>query len=391
MDTVPGATMRWASTIATDESFLTAVSSASRELRDQLGNAEPDLVLAFVSPHHRAVWDALPDLLAREFPTAIRLGASGGGVIGAGHEIEDHAAISLTAARLPNVVLRSFAIDDETEFNNLDLGASDPVGLIVLGEPTRGDVEDLLAAIDHRFPATTVVGGMASGARHVGENFLLDGERLLTQGVVGVALSGDVAVDSIVAQGCRPIGNPMFVTRSEGHMLLDIDGRRPIEVLHELFESLSPRDQELLRYSLFLGLVMQAEQSTYRHGDFLVRNIVGIDPESGVLMVSAPLAPHQVVQFHLRDAQTSADDLRSHLASYRSRRLPSPQGALLFSCLGRGKGLYQVPDHDSRELITTLGPIPIGGFFCNGEIGQVQGRTYLHGYTSSIALFRPAT
>ncbi len=389
METIPGVTMRWASAIATDDSFLKAIASAAREIRDQLESDDPDLVFAFVSPHHRSVWDSLPRLLAGEFPSAVRLGASGGGIIGSGHEIEGRAAVSLTAARLPNVGIRSFILDEGATFDGVDVGDADPVALVVLGEPSRGDIEELLAAIDERIPTTTVVGGMASGARHVGENFLLHDDRLLSEGVVGVALSGDVAVDSIVAQGCRPIGNPMFVTGCDGSMLLEIDGRRPIDVLHELFESLSPRDQGLLRYSLFLGLVMQGEQSTYSHGDFLVRNVIGIDAESGVLAVSAALTPHQVIQFHLRDAQTSADDLRSHLAAYRSRRMPSPRGALLFSCLGRGTGLYHVPDHDSRELATALGPIPIGGFFCNGEIGQVQNRTYLHGYTSSIALFRP--
>lgn len=389
METIPGVTMRWASAIATDDSFLKAIASAAREIRDQLESDDPDLVFAFVSPHHRAVWDALPRLLAQEFPTATRLGASGGGIIGSGHEFEGRAAVSLTAARMPRITILPFVLEHEMTFDSCDLADADPVALVVLGEPSYGNIEDLLAEIDRRFPATTIVGGMASGARHVGENLLLLDDQLITEGVVGVALSGDLAVDSIVAQGCRPVGNPMFVTRCDEGMLLEIDGRRPIEVLHELFDSLSPRDQELLRYSLFLGLVMQGEQSTYRQGDFLVRNIVGVDPESGVLAVSAPLTPHQVIQFHLRDARTSADDLRSHLAFYRSRALPPPRGALLFSCLGRGKGLYQVPDHDSRELATALGPIPIGGFFCNGEIGQVQGRTYLHGYTSSIALFRP--
>lgn len=388
MANTPGDTMRWASALAMGDNLLAAVASAAREVRDQLDGGDPSLVLAFVSPHHRAVWDALPRLLAGEFPAAARVGASGGGVIGAGHEVEDRAALSLTAAVMPGVEVRPFSLGDGQSLDDLDLGSSRHEALVVLPEPSSEDLEGLLAGFDRRFPESIVVGGLASGARHAGENLLFAGDTLRTEGLVGLALSGDVAVDSIVAQGCRPIGNPMFVTRCEDGLLLEIDGRRPIDVLHELFESLTPRDQELLRYSLFLGLVMESERSTYGPGDYLVRNIVGIDPESGVLVVGARLTTHQVVQFHLRDAEASAEDLRSHLALHRSRHLPPPSGALLFSCLGRGRGLYQVPDHDSRALATALGPIPIGGFFCNGEIGRVQGRTYLHGYTSSIALFR---
>jgi small ligand-binding sensory domain FIST len=203
--------------------------------------------------------------------------------------------------------------------------------------------------------------------------------------LVGVALSGNVTVDTIVAQGCRPIGQPMFVTRCERNVLHELDGRRAIVVMQALHDTLSPRDRELLRSSLFLGVVMDESRQEYTHGDFLIRNVLGIDPQQGSLVVGTALHQGQVVQFHLRDAQTSAEDLTALLARYRER----PAGSLLFSCLGRGQHLYGQADHDTEAFRAAVGDVPLGGFFCNGEIGPVRGRTFLHGYTSAFGLFRP--
>ena len=202
-------------------------------------------------------------------------------------------------------------------------------------------------------------------------------------------LRGNVVMDTIVAQGCRPIGEPLFVTWAEENILCQIDGRRATEVLSELYDSLSESDRELFRSSLFLGVVMNEGQQVYEQGDFLIRNVIGMDPDSGVLAVGERLSNGQVVQFHLRDALTSATDLEIMLERCKQDLGGSnPEGALLFSCLGRGEQLYGVADHDSRMIAEQLGQLPIGGFFCNGEIGPVGGRSFLHGYTSSIAVFR---
>ncbi|HYD49534.1 MAG TPA: FIST C-terminal domain-containing protein, partial [Terriglobales bacterium] len=157
-----------------------------------------------------------------------------------------------------------------------------------------------------------------------------------------------------------------------------------------LFQTLTRRDQELLQHSLFIGVVMQPALEQYLQGDFLIRNVLGFDREHGHLAVGAIVQEQQVVQFHLRDARTSHDDLDTHLRLYREQHQDQrPSGALLFSCLGRGARLYGAPDHDSNLFHEHLGALPLGGFFCNGEIGPVQGRSFLHGYTSSFGLFRP--
>jgi small ligand-binding sensory domain FIST len=206
---------------------------------------------------------------------------------------------------------------------------------------------------------------------------------------VGVALSGDVDVETVVAQGCRPIGKPMLVTRCRGSLLQELDGRPPLQVLAELHGSLEERDRELMQGSLFIGLEMRADRVEYEPEELLVRNLVGADEGSGTLAVGADLRPLTVARFVLRDARTAEEDLRRMLERHRrSGAAIPPAGALLFSCVGRGSGLFGRPDHDTSIFEQTLGPAPLGGFFCNGEIGPVGGTTFLHGYTSAFAMFR---
>ena len=117
-------------------------------------------------------------------------------------------------------------------------------------------------------------------------------------------------------------------------------------------------------------------------GDYLIRNIVGVDGQRGTLSVGEMLKEGQTVQFHLRDADASSQDLDAMLNQYvASHPLHQNAGALLFSCLGRGSYLYGRPDHDTDMFRDKVGAMPLTGFFCNGEIGQVGGSTYLHGYT----------
>jgi small ligand-binding sensory domain FIST len=390
--------MLWASAVSTERRLDQAVGQAAADLRQRLGGAAPDLVLCFCTHHHRSDWNDLPRLLRDECGDTVVIGCSGGGTIGGGCELEERSALVLAAALLPGVDIRPFHLGPDEipepeaapDFWRARLGLEgDPSAVLLLPEPHSCDSQLLIDSLDRAFPDATKVGGLASGAAAAGDNALFGGGVVLRDGVVGVALSGGLTVDTIVAQGCRPIGNPMFVTAHTGPLITELDGRRPTDVLHELIEALPDEDKELARHSLFLGLVMRTDQVEYRHGDFLIRNLIGIDPAAGALVVAAELEGRQVVQFHLRDASTSADDLQAHLDAYAAGSDVPPAGALLFSCLGRGVRLYGEPGHDSNAFLRTVGSVPLTGFFCNGEIGPVRGKTYVHGYTSAFALFRP--
>jgi small ligand-binding sensory domain FIST len=242
------------------------------------------------------------------------------------------------------------------------------------------------------YPLAPKVGGLASGALQAGGTALYLGDRMYRSGCVTLALTGNIDVDTVVAQGCRPIGDPMFVTLAHENLIRELDGRPPRDVLAEVFERLGAADRELFGPSLFLGLALRTDSSQYAPGDFLIRNVLGMDPQSGALWVNANVPTNSVVQFHLRDAATSAHDLERTLTSYRASRTLGPDaGALLFSCNGRGVGLYGQADHDSNAFRRLVADLPLGGFFCSGEIGPIQNATYVHGYTSAFAVFREKT
>jgi small ligand-binding sensory domain FIST len=259
---------------------------------------------------------------------------------------------------------------------------------LLLGDPFTSNAEAITRALDAAYPDAVTAGGLASAGDAPGGNALFLGGDLYREGTVGVGLSGNVCLTTAVAQGCRPIGQPLFVTRCEGNVLLEVDGKPPLEVLNSLFERASEHDRRLFQSSLFIGVEMQPERVEYGQGDFLIRNLIGSDPDKGSLVVGTALEATQVVQFHLRDAATAATDLAERLQRCEAA-LERAEGALLFSCLGRGRGLYGRPHHDSQLFLERAGPIALGGFFGNGEIGPVEGRTFLHAYTSAFAIFGP--
>ncbi|HWE24348.1 MAG TPA: FIST N-terminal domain-containing protein [Myxococcales bacterium] len=389
--------MRWASALSSKERTGEAIAEAAAIIRRGLAGERADLVIAFASPHHLDAAPRIPALVEEELPGSLLVGCTGSGIIGAGHEVEGASALSLTAASLPGVTLTPFHLDqrelpesaDAQEWREtVEVDAEPPPHFLLLADPMTIEAAALVAGLDAAYPRSSKFGGLASGGPVPGANRLFVRARTWRSGAVGVALAGNLTVETIVAQGCRAIGKPMIATRCQRNVLLEVDGRPPLEVLRDLFPTLPARDQELLSHSLFIGIEMR-NAVEYREGELLVRNLVGMDAETGAVAVGAPLQPMQVVQFLLRDARTAEEDL-TRLLERSAARAQRPAGALLFSCLGRGQHLFGRPDHDTDLFRDKVGAVPLGGFFCNGEIGQVGGSTFLHGYTSSFALFSEA-
>jgi small ligand-binding sensory domain FIST len=391
--------MKWASTVATETSLDQAVERAAMKIFAEL-DQEPDVLFVFVKTERPVDLARVPALLRAEFESSLIFGCVGDGAIGSGKEIEEGSALALIGAVLPGVELRAKHLTEsdlpppfgarklwETA---LGVCASEAPNFILLGDPFTCPGENMLKALDRAFPTATKVGGLASGVSQPGTTALFLNDRAYNSGVIVLTLTGNIELDAIVAQGCRPIGDPMFVTAVHENLIREFDGKAPRDVLGEVFEKLAPEDQDLFSSSLFLGVAMDMRRDEFRSGDFLIRNILGMDPQSGALWINTHVPVNSVVQLHLRDAVTSAQDLERMLMSYRGQHHTRPNGALLFSCLGRGARLYGQPDHDSDTFRRLVADIPVGGFFCNGEIGPVGGSTFLHGYTSAFALFRGA-
>jgi len=391
--------MFWASVSATERSLTQAVAQAADHLLEALGGREPDLVLVFASSHHRNHFAALPGLLRREFEFAQLFGSLGLSVIGAGRESGDHAAISLIGAVLPEIDIQGVHLQqadmpplyaERSLWDNaLNLHHIAPACQILLTDPFSFNTDAVLKAADRHYPECVKLGGLVSGMEHPGLPCLLLNDHVYHSGALCLSLTGNLQVDTIVAQGCRPIGEPMFANATHENLILQLDGKTPRDILTDLYEKLTRSDRKLFTESLFLGVAMTSQREQYQSGDYLIRTILGLDPDTGALLVNTNISPRSVVQLHVRDAKTSAQDMERLLNEYRSNH-PSQQncGVLLFSCLGRGSEFYGHPDHDCNTFKQLIGDVPIGGFFCNGEIGPVQGITYLHGYTSVFGIFR---
>lgn len=378
------------------------IDEMSKQLLSELGQ-EPDLVIAFVSQHYARSYEKIPGYIKDKLNPKVFVGCSAGGLVAAGEEVEHERGIALAGAVLPGVKLSGFHVFNEqlpdgdappSEWEKIvNVESTLEPSFVLLPDPFSFRIETMVQGLDYAFANSVKVGGLASGANEPGKNALFLNEDVYTEGMVGLAVSGNITVDTVVAQGCRPIGKPLRVTACQGNILLELDGQPAIKMLKSVLEDLAPQDQELARNSLFLGVVMDEFKTEFKCGDFLIRNLVGLVPEAGAIVVGELLRQGRTVQFHLRDAATSSDDLRQMLKNYCDRSKLSgagvqAQGALLFSCLGRGKYLYGTKNHDSDSFREYLGEIPLTGFFCNGEIGPVSGTTFLHGYTSSFGLFR---
>lgn len=390
--------MKWASALSSLTRLENAVKEVVVSVKEQLGGAAPDFTALFVSQTFADRYEDAGALLADRLPARVTLGASAAGVIGDGREWETKGGVSLVAAVLPDVKLRAFSIQDE-DLPDLDdsprawesligVKAAEDPQFVLLADPFSIRLDNFLSGLDYAYPKSVKVGGVASGATEPGRNALYLNQLCLRSGLVGVSFTGNVTLESVVAQGCRPIGRPQRITDCKENALIAIDGKAPVAVLQEIFKGLSERDRQLMRQALFIGIAMSSSQDQPKPGDFLIRNIIGVDNEHGYLALAAPLRTGQTVQFHLRDAQSSLEDLRA-VFDRAGVGQNTPKGALLFSCVGRGQALYGRPHHDSRFFQQTVGPVALGGFFCNGEIGPVGGTTYLHGYTSCFGLFRP--
>ncbi len=394
--------MRFTSGISDVVNATAATDAACRQAAGQLVDRRCDLACVFVSTIYKTSWpDVLHQVHERLHPRVL-IGCSGSGIIGGEQEMEWVPAISVVAASLPDVKLFPFvASPDELEHASAGgfwvdkVGASpeaEPV-FVVFVDPLTSSPMRVLDELNHTYRTRPIVGGLVSGGREPGEQLLFLGGEVLHEGMVGVAMTGNITMDAIVSQGCRPIGRPYVVTKAEEQLIFELGGRQALVALHEVLSSLLPDDRELARQgAIVLGVVVNELRSKFVPGDFLIRSIVGLDPEQGALAVAEEVRVGQTVQFHLRDAATSRQELRRLLVqSGKSPHDPIPAGCLMFNCTGRGKSFYGTPHHDVKTLRTVSGNVPVGGFFCNGEIGPIGTTNFLHGYTASLGLFRPRT
>jgi small ligand-binding sensory domain FIST len=261
--------------------------------------------------------------------------------------------------------------------------------ILGFGDPFTTPLIQFMQILDEIAPQAPLIGGMASSAHQPGENALLLNDDVLEDGLVGVSLSGAIDVQTLVSQGCRPIGKPMIVTRGRENVIEQLGGKPAVEVLRQIIAGLSNAEQSLLAKGLFVGAAMSEYRETFGRGDFVIRNLMRIDEKSGVIALTDRVRVGQTVQFHVRDAETADEDLRELLSTQTTDQVSPAAATLLFSCNGRGTRMFEEPGHDIACTRAAMPGAAVAGFFAAGEIGPVGGKNFIHGYTASLAILRP--
>ena len=373
--------------------------AAVEEVCRTFGGLGPDLVVLFASHHHGPEFEELLEGVCSRTNPRNLIGCTGESIIGPDREVERAPAIAVWAAKMPGVRVLPFVVDQgdlgdlQTEEDWHERAGVTPnakPSFIVLPDPFSIDAESCLNELNQAFTGATIVGGMASGAEAPGQNRLFLNDQVLRQGLVGVSLSGPLAITAVVSQGCRSVGEFLLVTKAEGNVIQELRGKPAMEILRRVYESAPPADRALIQQQgLQVGCVLGEGDADAGRKEVLIRSLIGVVENQG-LAVNTLIQTGQVIQFYVRDAQAASADMHHVLAEKITAMGRPPAGGLLFSCNGRGRRLFGVPHHDINMVNSLAHDCPVAGFFAGGEIGPVGRRAYIHGFTSSLVLFRDA-
>ena len=356
-----------------------------------------DLAFVFFTAHHAGEADTLLARLHSALDPAALIGCSAEGVIGPDREVERAPAIALLLAQLPGGNVHPFPIAGREKWQDVlsdpaalreHLGAGDQTrALLAFGDPFTTPTNQFLPAVDTLRPGLPVVGGMASAAHRPGENVLLYNDVIHREGLVGVSLAGPALdVQTVVSQGCRPFGKTYVITKSKDNVIQTLGGRPALQALRDALLEMPEPERQLLQNGLFVGRAISEYKDNFDRGDFLVRNVMTVDNETGAITVGDYVRTGQTIRFHVRDAATATEDLTCLLSAKTVS--PPPAGALRVSCNGRGTRLFDQPCHDVHAANQAMPGTPVAGFFAAGELGPVSGQNFIHGHTASFALFR---
>jgi small ligand-binding sensory domain FIST len=377
--------------VQTQPDPLSAGARAAAQAADGLRGQRADLALVFASGSYLDAPEALLEGVQSSLEPEVLIGCGAGGVLADGRELESGTAVAVWAATLGDGGSASpFAAgsggNPAGELEGMpDIEGADAA--ILLADPHSFATDRALTELARQAPTVPVLGGITSARTSLDTGALFYGERLVEDGAVGVTLKG-VELLPCVSQGAAPLGREMTITGAQGNLILELAGRPALDAIEWIISELSPEEQALIARGVLIGIVIDTGKPDYEQGDFLVRGVLGADRESGAVAVGATVHEGQVVRLHARDARSADEDLKHALADrVRAMAGRTPAGALVFTCNGRGRAMFSVEDHDALAIHRELGGAPSAGFFAAGEIGPVGTRSFLHGFSATVAVF----
>ena len=385
--------MRVGAGLSDDPDPTTGAAVAARQAAHALAGAEADLAIVFASGAHLAAPEETVAAIQAALMPGTLVGCGAGGVLGGARELEDGTGVAVWAASLDHggeaLAFHATVRSEDEEVGVLEglpeVGVEDAV--VMLADPYSFPTDAVLGGIAEAAPGVPVLGGISSGRAPLGGAVLFSGDEVREEGAVGVRLRG-VELLPCVSQGAAPLGREMTITAAESNVIYELAGRPAVQAIEEAVAEMPLDERALVAAGLLIGVVIDGGKPEYEQGDFLVRGVTGADPETGAISVGTAVTPGEVVRLHARDARSAHDDLQRELrlraAAIGGQR---PAGALVFSCNGRGQSMFGARDHDATLVQDELGAPPAAGFFAAGEIGPVGGRSFLHGFTATLAVF----
>jgi small ligand-binding sensory domain FIST len=366
-------------------------------VRARLTAARVTLGLVFMTPPFFDQAGQVLEILRLHARIPLLIGCSSQGLIARGEEFEEAAGLVLGLYALPEAELRAHAFTQQQVEQAAEPGdwhrltgvtPAQTNGWLVFADPFHLDSEAWLRSWNVAYAPKPILGGLAGGDPGAARSQVYLNGEVFEAGGVALSVGGGVRLESVISQGCTPIGETWTITKTDQNVIYEIANKPAYDVLLATFSALPASEQEKCRGNLFIGLVTNEYLEEFHRGDFLIRNLIGVDPRNGAIAVGAWPRPGQTVQFQRRDAQTATDDLAAVLdRAHRGLGTTPVYGGVLCSCNGRGQHLFGRPNHDAQLVQQRLGPLGVTGFFCNGEIGPVGDKNFLHGYTASLALF----
>ena len=302
------------------------------------------------------------------------VGSVGLGVCSVGIEYFDEPAVAILIGEFPEQSFRVFSsvVSDLEQFeleHRAWCAAAEPYFGVVHGDPRNAAIAGLVGRLTERMDNGFLVGGLASSRGELIQ--VADG--VTHGGLSGVLFASSVTVTTRLTQGCSPIGPRRDITECEGNVIMALDGRPALDVFYEEIGDVLARNPAKIAGYIFAGLPVRGSDT----GDYLVRNLVGIDLESRYLAIAEDVSRGDQVLFCRRDAQSAEEDMRRMLKDIKRSLQGAPRGGIYHSCLARGPNLFGPNSAELKLIEEALGQFPLVGFFANGEISHDR----LYSYT----------
>jgi small ligand-binding sensory domain FIST len=359
---------------------------AAQSCLDVIAPVPPDANLGFLyfSDHYAAHAGALLECMKQETGVEDWVGTVGMGVIATATEYLDEPALAVMIGSFPDASYQVFSGRQRPprQGSRTARGALAAHFAVVHGDPNTADIPELIDDMSRKVDSGFLVGGLSSSRTRTVQiaNEVLEG------GLSGVIFSSEIAVATRLTQGCSPLRHPADrtpvqhrVTEAEGNIIVSLDHRPALDVFCEDIGEALARDLNRAARQVLVGLPVAGSDI----GDYLARNVVGIDPKNRLLAIGASVEDDMPIMFCRRDGNAAKEDLTRVLKSLRGELRGAPKGGLYYSCIGRGANLFGEKSRELEMIRGELGEFPMVGFFCNGEISHDR----LYGYTGVLTLF----